>query len=508
MFESLSRLLILKFIESSENGEALKDVMSNCSEALNCQIQTLSDESLSHFMNDAQVASVIEKYLEFCDNVRNGCFGKTGKFWMSYLDHVAMILKLTRAVKTNDFELYAYCMTEMADIFFSFGGHNYARYLSYFSMFIVNIEFNHPGALDDIKLGVISVARSFIPGNRCAVDKTIEETFMKHAKSKGGAGGGSTGICGLTKNLGAYQRWIRSMHERCKYLNATHTLADMNDESLSSRKHKDLRPAEIRKNSNQVEATIDAITSFVNPFSIEDTNSLYCLSSGVKTPTEIEKDILTAEQIGKAQRVSFIEERLEGNASFFNPIKKANLKTMANVCKKASVKGKQNKVIELKQTGNIAFQLLVKAQTTNRNVDLEEVMKHQLTPVPSCFGSADGFLGKTNKAKGMQHVTKGVKDSTLPNTSETLVIVDGNAVFHSLSDIPQNFRDIALSIFNMVPKGGDTVFSTDMYQENSIKAQERKRRGISEKFLVKGPNVKKNLLIGKTSWPMMRIKKH
>jgi hypothetical protein len=30
-----------------------------------------------------------------------------------------------------------------------------------------------------------------VPGNRSPVDKTIEETFMKHSKSHGGAGGGS-----------------------------------------------------------------------------------------------------------------------------------------------------------------------------------------------------------------------------------------------------------------------------------------------------------------------------
>jgi hypothetical protein len=38
------------------------------------------------------------------------------------------------------------------------------------------------------------VARSFAPGNRCPVDKTIEETFMKPSKSHGGAGGGSAGL--------------------------------------------------------------------------------------------------------------------------------------------------------------------------------------------------------------------------------------------------------------------------------------------------------------------------
>ena len=92
-----------------------------------------------------------------------------------------MWLSLKRSVKTNDFELYAHCLSAMSDLFFSFGGQNYARYLTYFSMFMANIELSHPKAIDQIKLGVISVARSFIPGNRCAVDQTIKDTFMKHA---------------------------------------------------------------------------------------------------------------------------------------------------------------------------------------------------------------------------------------------------------------------------------------------------------------------------------------
>jgi hypothetical protein len=54
------------------------------------------------------------------------------------------------------------------------------------------------------------VARSFVPGNRCPVDKTIEETFMKHSKSNGGAGDGSTGLFGLLSNYDAYQRWVRA----------------------------------------------------------------------------------------------------------------------------------------------------------------------------------------------------------------------------------------------------------------------------------------------------------
>lgn len=93
----------------------------------------------------------------------------------------------------------------MSDLFFNFGEQNYARYLTYFYLFLVNIDVSHPGAKEFLERGVFGVARSFIPGNSCAVDKTMEETFMKHAKSKGGAGSSGPGITGLTTNVERYQ---------------------------------------------------------------------------------------------------------------------------------------------------------------------------------------------------------------------------------------------------------------------------------------------------------------
>ena len=90
------------------------------------------------------------------------------------------------------------------------------------------------------------MARSFIPGSRCAVDRTMEETFMKHAKSKGGAGGVGAGLTGITTNYAAYQRWIKTMHERCKYLKSTFCLAKLENYSNLT-KHRSLMRGEVNK---------------------------------------------------------------------------------------------------------------------------------------------------------------------------------------------------------------------------------------------------------------------
>ena len=59
------------------------------------------------------------------------------------------------------------------------------------------------------------MARSFVPGNRCPVDKTIEETFMKHSISHGG---GSAGFSGLLSNYDTYQRWVQAAHEIVQFV--------------------------------------------------------------------------------------------------------------------------------------------------------------------------------------------------------------------------------------------------------------------------------------------------
>ena len=59
------------------------------------------------------------------------------------------------------------------------------RYLTWFDVFLTNIDITHPGARQLLEDGAIAVARSFIAGCRSPVDKTMEETFMKFSKSIG-----------------------------------------------------------------------------------------------------------------------------------------------------------------------------------------------------------------------------------------------------------------------------------------------------------------------------------
>jgi len=59
------------------------------------------------------------------------------------------------------------------------------RYLTWYEAFLSNLDKSHPGAKELLQKGGFAVARSLIPGTLNPVDKTMEETFMRFAKSQG-----------------------------------------------------------------------------------------------------------------------------------------------------------------------------------------------------------------------------------------------------------------------------------------------------------------------------------
>ena len=129
------------------------------------------------------------------------------------------------------------------------------------------------------------------------------------------------------------------------------------------------------------------------------------------------------------------------NNNFFDRIQQLKLKTMATVNKKTRLNKSNDKVVECREHGNVAFQLLVKSQKAGQQADVKELMKFQLTTVPTSIATADNFLAKTDKSKGFHYLTKDLDDADIPPHEETLTVIDGNAECHKLQ-VPANVREI------------------------------------------------------------------
>ena len=137
----------------------------------------------------------------------------------------------------------------------------------------------------------------------------------------------------------------------------------------------------------------------MNPFNVSGKGKLFCISSGVPAPASVEIDMIVAKTLGKQAREAFISERLDKKEHFFDPVKKMKLKKIQSTTKTVKLKTAQNKIITYKQHSSVAIQLLVKSEA-HGHVNVEELMKYPLSPVPYSLGTADDYMAKTDQSKG------------------------------------------------------------------------------------------------------------
>uniref|UniRef100_UPI00358F4B42 putative helicase MOV-10 n=1 Tax=Myxine glutinosa TaxID=7769 RepID=UPI00358F4B42 len=181
--------------------------------------------------------------------------------------------------------------------------------------------------------------------------------------------------------------------------------------------------------------------------------------------------------------------KLEGN--FFDPNKRKNQKTMLASRKKVTLTRSQGTVIQYRGQSNLPILLLVKSQNQDEPLDMEELMKYCLMPVPPSLGTPDGFFRKTKKAAMMNYLLKNTTRS-LPYPEDALFIQDGMALLHVLRNLPPTLGEICLQVLDQMVAKKHFLFSTDSYHPESIKAKERLRRQLekkdsSEMIIIAGP---------------------
>uniref|UniRef100_UPI00358FA4EE uncharacterized protein isoform X1 n=1 Tax=Myxine glutinosa TaxID=7769 RepID=UPI00358FA4EE len=118
-------------------------------------------------------------------------------------------------------------------------------------------------------------------------------------------------------------------------------------------------------------------------------------------------------------------------------------------------------------------------------------MKYCLMPVPPSLGTPDGFFSKTNKASILHYLLEDTIPEDPPYPKDALFIQDGMVLLHTLANLPPTCGEICLQVLDQMVAKKHFLFSTDSYHPESIKAQERLRRGSSEKIILAGPVTRK-----------------
>ncbi|GFR95662.1 hypothetical protein ElyMa_000950000 [Elysia marginata] len=240
---------------------------------------------------------------------------------------------------------------------------------------------------------------------------------------------------------------------------------------------------------NNVKSVVHSFESFTNPFDIVGYDKLVSLSSGVEATEEVTKDILSIEKGGQEMYENFIQTRLiDKSVSFHAPISRNKKKTFAHLQSTVKVKTSKKNEVKITAQRNLFGQLLMLSQ--ENDLDIQKVMEYPLGPVPWALATPDGMPMKINKAVLMQKL-EDVSALQIPAKERNHVhIIDGHALFHAQTHLPETFGELAYNIFCALPKVANVHFITDNYKEHSIKSLERIRRGESQAYIVRGSSAK------------------
>ena len=240
--------------------------------------------------------------------------------------------------------------------------------------------------------------------------------------------------------------------------------------------HKESGSACKRRDEEDVQKVMEVISQRRNPF--ETADNLVSLSSDSITSSALKEDLLKAEEKGKSALVSFVQDRLTNSAvGFFETLPRLKLGKFREVKKTVNQGGKS---FVLQANRNLFARLLVIGQS--RQIDLRDLLTHELGPVPWSLATYNGSLAKTNKSVLAKLLEDGVE--ILPNlTNASAVIVDAMAQLKILPRIPDCFIDLADLILSAVIKQAGEArridFVADQYPSVSIKNIEREKRGRS-----------------------------
>jgi len=91
----------------------------------------------------------MEQYEEFMNKTRSLEHGKTAQFWMLYTDLDILYLMFSRASRTNDLDLFAYCLAKLPCLFLQQVGQIIPDGWFKYHLNILNVENIHPGIRQD-----------------------------------------------------------------------------------------------------------------------------------------------------------------------------------------------------------------------------------------------------------------------------------------------------------------------------------------------------------------------
>ena len=295
----------------------------------------------------------------------------------------------------------------------------------------------------------------------------------------------------MTHSIAARQRWAESHFLRKSILSKLfEELGMASKEDVVS----ELKPNQMKRNCTDLNKIICTIQESLNPFSEQiPKDQLYNIGSGKAASSDTSEFLLNVGSIGSELRETFIGECIEDSTRFERRIQKRKIFTFATEGQKYKLRGKDDKIVEVRMERDLFGSILFLA--LQRKIDMGEVLKYPLTPVPLSLCHIDGTMQKTQKSTLMTEIEK--RTIMTDPMSVNVTIIDGLFFLYLLQEPPSTFGLISKYILRRVCEIGtvriDLVF--DRIMTPSIKDYESRTRAhgqdYSECYEISGPAQKR-----------------
>ena len=460
-FQALWELLLpnlLRYLD--QNRKELKQKVDDAE---------LSDTSLVSIFVSSEFQEAIKGFVLGEGNNANCAL------WYEYLQMVSILLLFTRASRDGLWDLHLSSFKLMLPYFFQYSHTNYAKwgtvYLAEMHMLPEEIRNEFRDGKFVVKVG---------HGRFDQVDGDQGQEWLNGTGKKCG------GIVGITKNVTALSRWALSFNLRSEISIATKEMfsIDLNHPT----KHKETNLSRRKQDSeseDKVQQKLIAFGVFANR-----SDGLKTLVTKDQATVEITEFLLNAKENGEKQLQQFVQERLvavedggdtTGRKKFHDRMKRNRSATFAKLYE---VRKSDTQKVSLKADRSI-FQRLIISYEAGRNVDLDEILKHELFPVPLALADTDSSLRTGQKSTLMNELCKKVKCMETCDVPEgATLLIDGQALVVSLgnpqSHLCHTFGDLSNIFLNAVYQYGyrfariDVVF--DRYDPLSMKEGTRIKR--------------------------------
>lgn len=472
VYEALLRLVWLGFLPwvKEHHPDKVSHIEQTVELVSDIHEDPLDGSAYKDTLENAVFLSTMEQFQAYCEHLRSNN-GPLSAFWMSYVDMVGgTLLGLIRASREGDWNAHKASVRRMITWCFAYDRQNYARYLPVYFAEMSQLSNEHPEVYQHYIEGEFSVQLGKNnPFGKIPIDQTIEETANRDTKTAGG-------IRKYSLKPGAVTRFYLTAEHRAAFL---HHLREVLSISKSDNGHVELQPTRIKKDEQAVNAVVETLKDWVNPFE-EGHNELVSLSTAAVASEQIAEDLSQAKERGEEAFQKFRTERLEVNppiTKFHDTLPKLKLKTFSEMNKKNKKISANGKDLILKADRKVFGRMVLIAQT-RKNLSMQEVLGHPLGPLPWSLATEDGLPRKTNKAVLAKELQKGAIAENIPQPSAT--VIDGMALIQKTRGDQKTFGNIANAILLSALREGaasqrvDIVF--DVYREHSIKNPERSRR--------------------------------